>query len=84
MNKTNSHYAKISCLNDIHREIETLEYLIEKKEKIINNDINDIKASFNLFSIVKKTLNNITPYISIGLSAAGMVAKLLSKKKLIF
>ena len=84
MNKNNSHYVKISCLNDIHREIETLECLIEKKEKIIYNDINDIKASFNLFSIVKKTFNNITPYISIGLSVAGMVAKLLSKKKLIF
>ena len=66
MIKSNSQYKKMSCLKDIHREIESLSYLIEKKEIKINNDINDIKNSLNLFSIIKKTFRDVTPYISIG------------------
>lgn len=80
MIKSNSQYKKMSCLKDIHREIESLSYLIEKKEMKINNDINDIKNSLNFFSIIKNTFKNVTPYISIGLSAAGWISKLLAKK----
>jgi hypothetical protein len=80
MIKSNSQYEKMSCLKDIHREIESLGYLIEKKEIKINNDIHDIKDSLNLLSIIKKTFRDVTPYISFGLSAAGWVSKLLAKK----
>jgi len=81
MNKDKPHYENISSLRDIHREMETLRTIIDNKEKVIRNDFNDIKESFNVFSILKSVIRKATPYISMGFSAAGLVSKLFFNKK---
>jgi hypothetical protein len=81
MNRNKHHYENISSLRDIHREMGILRTIIDDKENVIRNDVNDIKESFNVFSILKSVIRKATPYISMGFSAAGLMSKIFFNKK---
>lgn len=84
MNKprqNNRQYFDLSSLEEISVKKNILKEKINKKERNIRQDIDLIKESFNLISILKRTITTASPYVSLGVSAAGIVSKFFSNKK---
>ncbi len=83
--KTNkSKYASISNLKEIEYEKQFLRYKIERKEKIMEREWDEIHNTWGFVSTIANTISSVAQYIPVGVSVVSQITGFFrgrSKKK---
>ena len=79
MKTNNSRYRAISSLKDIECEKKLIQYKLERKEKMIEQDWDAIHDAWSFVSIAGRVVSNIAEYIPVGMSVISSVRNLFRK-----